>query len=135
MIFVPVRGAHLLITSRRSDLGGRAQELPIDVIAGRRGGDVAAAARASQRRARPRHLARALGCLPLALDHAGAYVKLAMTTFGAYAKSVDKLMAKAPKDAPYPASVAATFALAIDQCDQRMRRRRNPAGLFGLFRS
>jgi tetratricopeptide (TPR) repeat protein len=130
---VPVRGAHLLITSRRSDLGGRAQELPIDVMP--EGEAVTLLQRRARRNDEPgaRHLARALGCLPLALDHAGAYVKLAMTTFGAYAKSVDKLMAKAPKDAPYPASVAATFALAIDNATSECAGAETLLGYLAFF--
>jgi tetratricopeptide (TPR) repeat protein len=111
---VPARGAHLLITSRRSDWGGRAHEVDVDVMTEGEAIDFLQARARRRDEAGARELAKALGCLPLALDHAGAYVKLAMTTFTAYVKSVDRLIAKAPKDAPYPASVAATFSLAIE---------------------
>jgi tetratricopeptide (TPR) repeat protein len=111
---VPVRGAHLLITSRRSDWGGRAQELHVDVMLEDEAVEFLQARSGRKDEPGARHLAKALGCLPLALDHAGAYVKLAMISFSTYAMSVDKLTAKAPRDAPYPASVAATFSLAID---------------------
>jgi tetratricopeptide (TPR) repeat protein len=119
--FLPTRGAHVLVTSRRSDWHGRAHEVAIDVM-----GEEEAVALLQMRGGRKdqagaRRLAQVLGFLPLALDHAGAYVRLAMSSFDAYAKNVDKLLARAPKDAPYPASVAATFALAIDnaiaECD------------------
>jgi len=111
---VPARGAHLLITSRRADWGGRAHEVSVDSMSEQEAAEFLQARSRRRDEAGARELARALGCLPLALDHAGAYVRLAMTTFTAYAKSVDRLIAKAPKDAPYPASVAATFSLAID---------------------
>jgi tetratricopeptide (TPR) repeat protein len=112
--FLPARGAHVLITSRWSDWGGRCHELNVDSLpedeaiaflqtrAGRK--DEAGALK----------LARALGCLPLALDHAGAFVRSAMLSFDAYGRSLEKFLNRAPRDAPYPASVAATFTLAIE---------------------
>jgi hypothetical protein len=60
-------------------------------------------------------LAAALGHLPLALDHAGAYCRLTGSSFDAYREKIDTRIARAPTGAAYPASVAATFALAIEQ--------------------
>ena len=62
-----------------------------------------------------RRLAAALGHLPLALDHAGAYCRLTGSSFDAYREKTDTRIARAPTGAAYPASVAATFALAIEQ--------------------
>ncbi len=118
---LPARGAHVLVTSRRSDWQGRAHEVVVDgmdeaeavmflqVRSGRK--DAAAAGR----------LAHRLGYLPLALDHAGAYVRLSMSSFDSYIKGIDKLLAKAPREATYPASVAATFSLAIDSASRECR--------------
>ena len=52
-------------------------------------------------------LAKALGHLPLALDHAGAFCKLTRTSFAEYAERIDSRITRAPKGANYPASVAA----------------------------
>ena len=61
-----------------------------------------------------RTLAEALGRLPLALDHAAANCKRTQMSFSAYAAKASTLIAAAPRGAPYPRSVAATFDLAID---------------------
>lgn len=111
---MPARGAHVIVTSRRGDWHGRAHEVGIGGMA-----EADAIAFLQARAGRKdengaRKLAQMLDCLPLALDHAGAYIRLSMSSFAAYAKGIDKLLAKAPRDAPYPASVAATFNLAID---------------------
>jgi tetratricopeptide (TPR) repeat protein len=112
--FLPARGAHVLITSRWSDWAGRCHEISVDSLPE----DEAIAflqARAGRKdEAGARTLAQALGCLPLALDHAGAFVRSAMLSFDAYGRSLEKFLSKAPRDAPYPASVAATFTLAME---------------------
>jgi hypothetical protein len=112
---VPAAGARVLITSRWADWMGRAVEMKLDLFgkdaaveflqkrAGRN--DAAGAAR----------LAAALGHLPLALDHAGAYCRLTGSSFDAYREKTDTRIARAPTGAAYPASVAATFGLAIEQ--------------------
>jgi tetratricopeptide (TPR) repeat protein len=111
---LPARGAHVLITSRRSDWGGRGHELEIDSMPE----DEAIAflqARSGRRdEAGARSLVRTLGGFPLALDHAGAFVRSAILSFDAYGHSLEKFLARAPKDAPYPASVAATFSMGIE---------------------
>ena len=111
---LPAAGARVLITSRFSDWSGWADEVSLDVLsvgeavtflesrAGR--GDEAVA----------RTLAEALGRLPLALDHAAATCKRTGMSFGAYSAKASQLIAAAPRGAPYPRSVAATFDLAID---------------------
>jgi hypothetical protein len=58
-------------------------------------------------------LAEALGRLPLALDHAGAYCKRTQVQYGDYAKKASGLINAAPRGAGYPRSVAATFDIAI----------------------
>src|SRR5262245_19431604 len=58
-------------------------------------------------------LSQALGCLPLALDHAAAYCGLTQTSFDDYAATASRLIAELPSGVDYPKSVAATFNLAI----------------------
>ena len=112
---VPSAGARLLITTRWADWGGRSAELSLDVL-----GSESAVELLQNRAERndPRGapaLAAALGCLPLALDHAGAYCRLTGTTFEGYQDKLNRLLARPPKGAPYPASVGATFDLAIEK--------------------
>ena len=112
--WLPSTGARVLITSRFSDWGGVADEVSLDVLPideamaflQARAGRIDAAG--------ARKLAEALGRLPLALDHAAAYCKRTQLGFAAYAAKATGLMAAAPRGAPYPRSVAATFGLAID---------------------
>jgi DNA-binding SARP family transcriptional activator len=112
--FIPPSNASVIITSRWPDWAGRALELKLDVF------DEAAAVEFLQKRtgrldaAGARRLATALGFLPLALDHAGAYCRLSALNFDGYLKRVDAAIAHAPRGATYPASIAATFGLALE---------------------
>jgi tetratricopeptide (TPR) repeat protein len=110
---VPTSGAHVLITTRWSDWFGEAREAPVDVFAR----DVAADyLQARAKRSDPQgalRLAEALGYLPLALDHAGAYCRRTGSSFDAYRGMLADLVAKAPKGTSYPESIFATFDLAI----------------------
>jgi len=114
--FTPAENAHVLITTRRTDWHGEAdEELAVDVfdrdtaiaylMKHAAGGGAEAAGR----------LADALHCLPLALSHARAYCRARNWSFDRYIEKLPELIAEAPKDAPYPASVFATFSLAIEK--------------------
>jgi tetratricopeptide (TPR) repeat protein len=112
---LPSAGARVLITSRFSDWSELADEVALDVLpleeavallqsrTGR--GDAAGAT----------VLAEALGCLPLALDHAAAYCKRTQMQFGDYAAKASSLIDAAPRGAGYPRSIVATFNLAITE--------------------
>jgi tetratricopeptide (TPR) repeat protein len=112
--FLPARGAHVLITSRWSDWGGRCQEVLVDSMPEDEALAFLQTRAGRQDEEEARQLVHALGGLPLALDHAGAYVRSTMSSFQAYRRRLDKLLDKVPKNAPYPASVAATFAMAME---------------------
>ena len=111
---LPAAGARVLITSRFSDWRGWADEVSLDVlpIAEAVAFLMDRAGRSDEAGART--LAEALGRLPLALDHAAATCKRTQMSFAAYAAKASSLIAAAPRGAPYPRSVAATFDLAID---------------------
>jgi tetratricopeptide (TPR) repeat protein len=110
---LPSAGARVLITSRFSDWSELADEVALDLLPleeavallqDRTGRSEAVGAEA---------LAEALGRLPLALDHAGAYCKRTQTSFADYATTVSSLIDAVPRGVGYPKSVAATFGLAI----------------------
>jgi tetratricopeptide (TPR) repeat protein len=112
---VPAAGARVLVTTRWSDWGGQAHEIKLEAL------HPESASTLLQRRAMredpagAERLAAALGHLPLALDHAGAFCKLTRTSFDAYLARIDQRIARAPKGAIYPASVAGTLGLAIEK--------------------
>jgi tetratricopeptide (TPR) repeat protein len=112
---LPSAGARVLITSRFADWSELANEvalgmLPLEqavaLLQNRTGRSDVAGEKA---------LAEALGCLPLALDHAAAYCKRTQMQFGDYAKKASSLIDAAPRGVGYPRSVAATFDLAITE--------------------
>jgi DNA-binding response OmpR family regulator/tetratricopeptide (TPR) repeat protein len=130
---VPTAGARVLITTRWADWGGHAAEVRLGVLASD------AAAEFLQKRAGradvsgARTLAAAVGFLPLALDHAGAYCKLTGMTFAAYSKELDARILRAPKGAAYPASIAATFALAIERAASEHEAAETLLGFFAYI--
>jgi hypothetical protein len=79
-------------------------------------------------------LAKALGYLPLALDHAGAYCALdASMSFDAYREKIDRRIARRPKGALYPDSVAKTFDLAIDKAAAETKAAETLLGFFAYL--
>jgi tetratricopeptide (TPR) repeat protein len=95
-----LHGGHILITSRLTGWGGSVRTMSLDVIPL----DDAVAlllqkANEGGRQPRPddaekaRVLATELGCLPLAITHAGAYVRWGNKTFDRYLSEFDKALA------------------------------------------
>jgi hypothetical protein len=128
---LPSAGARVLITSRFSDWSGLADEVALTILA-----PVEAVAFLEDRAGRKdaagaRALAEAVGCLPLALDHAAAFCKRTQASFAEYASKASGLIAKAPRDAMYPRSVAATFDLAISDAEARCSAAEQVMGFLG----
>jgi hypothetical protein len=124
---LPSAGARVLITSRFSDWSGLADEVALTILAPEE-----AAAFLQDRAGRKdatgaRALAEALGCLPLALDHAAAFCKRTQASFAEYANKASSFIAKAPRDAMHPRSVAATFDLAIGEAEARCSAAEQPS--------
>ena len=109
----PKTSAHILITSRWPRWQGHAQELPVDVFPEATAMDFLLAERPHETREAAGRLAAALGHLPLALSHARAYCAETNLSFDDYARRLSELIQEAPEDAEYPATVFATFSLAI----------------------
>ena len=132
--FTPADNAHVLITTRRTDWHGETDdELAVDVfdrdtaiaylLKQARNGDADAAGR----------LADALHCLPLALSHARAYCWARNWSFDRYIARLPELIDEAPKDAPYPASVFATFSLAIENAAKECAEAETLMALLAFF--
>ncbi len=112
---VPSGGARILITTRWTNWYGRAHPIEVDVLKEKEAANLLLKITGSNDRDGATRLADTLGCLPLALDHAGAYIRLTGLSFDQYAQRALDLISKAPKGVNYPNSVAATFGLAIEQ--------------------
>ena len=130
---IPSSGARVIITSRWADWSGRAAELRLDAF------EEDVAVEFLQKRAGrndpngAQRLARALGRLPLALDHAGAYCKLTASSFASYLARIDVRIARAPKGVAYPASIAATFGLAVEAAAQQHNAAESLLGAFAFL--
>ena len=119
--YLPKAGVgHVILTTRHSDWSGTAEEIRVDVLpldkaiaflfrrAGRRDKDGA------------ERLARELGCLPLALDQAGTYVRQSGLTFDGYIelyrRQRSELMRRGALDKTrYPETVATTWNISFDR--------------------
>ena len=111
---LPPGGAQVLITSRFSDWSGWAEEVAIGEL------PLSEAVSYLQRRtarvdpAGAKLLAQHLGCLPLALEHAGAWCKDGGLSFEEYRTRANEMIRLKPRGSRYPASVFATASLAYD---------------------
>jgi tetratricopeptide (TPR) repeat protein len=128
--FRPSKGAPLLITTRHPDWGGQANELEIDVL--ERGEAIDFLLKRTDRSddGGAALLAEALGYLPLALDHAGAYVTSAAISLSEYARRYQDLIARAPKGS---LSTAATFDLAIEKAKEDCEDAEKMLGFFSVM--
>ena len=111
----PASSAHVLVTTRWQDWYGHAEDVPVDVFER----DLAVrflldATRHTDHEAAGR-LADGLGRLPLALDHAAAYMRRAGIDFDTYGRLAADLLQKAPKGVGYAKPVFATFELAASK--------------------
>ena len=130
---LPRAGAHMLVTTRWPDWQGRAAAVPLGVFAP----DEAVAfllARTGRTDAQgAAALARDLGHLPLALDHAAAYCRRTGVAFETYRALLPDLIKRAPKDADYSADVYATFSLAIERAAADCAEAEKLTGLLAWF--
>jgi len=123
----PSKGAKLLITTRHPDWGGYATELEIDVLEPSEATEFLLRRTDRTDSKGAADLAATLGYLPLALDHAGAYVVSAAINFDEYTRRYQELITKAPKGS---LSTAATFDLAIKRAKELDE---NSEKLLGVF--
>jgi tetratricopeptide (TPR) repeat protein len=132
--FTPANNADVLVTTRRTDWHGEADdELAVDVfdretaiaylLAHARNGGAEAAGR----------LADALQCLPLALSHARAYCWDRNLGFDRYIALLAEVIGEKPKDARYPHSVFVTFNLAVERAAEKCAEAETLMALLAFF--
>jgi len=102
-LLTPATNAHVLITTRRTNWDGEAEELPVDVFD--RDTAINFLVQDDSDREAAGRLADALDRLPLALSHARAYCRARKMTFDRYIANLPKLVDQVPRNAQYPASV------------------------------
>jgi tetratricopeptide (TPR) repeat protein len=130
---LPKRGAKVLITSRHPGWNRQAMPLRVDAMAEDDAVALLQAVAEREDEAGARRLARELGCLPLALDQAGAYARETQISFDDYAAQVGELLGRGSGNPDYPESVAATFALAIAKAAQNAPAAEAVIGLFAWY--
>lgn len=117
--FFPAAGARVLITTRRTNWHQLATTVRLNTLDELEACRLLLATSGLKDNRGAIRLAKALGHLPLALYHAGAYVKDAGLTFGDYIARLDKLIGKGADEDDDSASVAATFTLAIERATDK----------------
>jgi len=122
-------GGQVLVTSRNRDWAGAAEVLDVDALGEDEAVEYLLGRTGETERAAALSLARALGCLPLALEKAGAYVAQSpgfgladyLEMFQAReiqlrARTGEPDVGDPPR--PYPAAVAVTCTLAVERVEE-----------------
>ncbi len=132
---LPRAGAHLLVTTRWPDWRGKVAAVPLGVFAPGEAVDflLARTGRADANAAVA--LARDLGYLPLALDHAAALCIETGESFEDYRQRLPEWIALAPESADYPQTVFATFSLAIEHAAAKCPEAEKHMGILAWFAS
>ena len=117
----PKGGAKVLLTSRQSHFTN--QITPIEINSWPLGDAISYLTDESGRtfeETEATTLAETLGCMPLALSHAAAFLRQNHAiTIENYLKNIEAYLSKAPENAGYPDAVFATYQTAIDDCETR----------------
>jgi tetratricopeptide (TPR) repeat protein len=116
---LPTAGTTVLITSRFPEWRRWAEQVALDALPLEEAVALLEKLTVRDDATGAKTLADALGCLPLALDHAAAYCGLTQMSFSDYAATASMLIAELPSGVGYPNSVAATFNLAIAEAATR----------------
>lgn len=117
----PKGGARILLTSRQCNFSN--QITPIEVSSWPLGEAISYLQDESGRtfdETQSTTLAKTLGCMPLALSHAAAFLRQNHAiSIENYLKNIEKYLNKAPVNADYPDAVFATYQTAIDKCEEK----------------
>ena len=115
----PSTGAHVLITSKWPDWRNTAHEILLDVFTTGMSSSFLLEHTGQTDKKAAEHLANALGCLPLALDHAASFCRRTGMGFRSYTNLLEDLVERAPRGATYPDSVGASVELALNEAISR----------------
>lgn len=120
---VPPDGTRLLVTSRSGAWSGWAEQVTLDGLhpdeavgllkarSGRSGEQPSAAG-----------LAEALGCFPLALEHAAAFCRVSGATFSEYRSRIAEMVRLVPQGARYGGSIYASVGIGYDTASTDAKR-------------
>ena len=121
--FAPKGGAQVLLTSRESTFSTNVKTIPVDswpleeaiqYLRNESGRDLTDS--------EAEKIAKALGCMPLALSHTAAFLRENKARLPeTYLKNIDTWLNKAPEHADYPAPVYATYQESIQICEQKAK--------------
>lgn len=128
-----LQGGHVLLTGRLARWGAEVEVLELDVLEEGDAVSFLLARTETRRRTAPdderqaHTLAQELGCLPLALEQAGAFIAERRLTFAAYLATWREKREKVltwfdPRVSHYPASVATTWQTSFDRLSEPARR-------------
>lgn len=116
---------HILVTSRNPAFGGVAHPLKIDKLTSAEAEEFLQKRTQRSEPEAAAALAEALGCLPLALEHAGAYVEKTATTLSDYLKIFNTrqtdILNRATQPEGYDATVATTWELSFIELESRSK--------------
>jgi hypothetical protein len=133
--FTPPENAHILYTTRLANWFAEADDLPVGVFPRETAIDFLLAFAPGQDREAAGRLADALGCLPLALDHARALIRARGWSFDRYREQLAGLLGTMPKDSAsdYPNTVHATYSLAMDRAREECAAAQTLMGLIAHY--
>lgn len=121
--YLPVGGTgHLLVTSRNPAFGGVARPLKVEKMSEDEAVEFLLKRSQQDDRTAATALAKELGYLPLALEHAGAYVEETGTAISNYLKTFHSrqkdVLARAKRPTGYDATVATTWEISFREVEK-----------------
>jgi Tfp pilus assembly protein PilF len=112
---------HLIITSRNRNWTGLAKSLSVTSLPLEKAMEFLLKRTASQDEATAKALAETLGCLPLALEQASAFIETSGRTMTHYLELFEKrqreLMQRGNSSTEYPATVATTWSISFQKIE------------------
>lgn len=128
-------GARLLITTRASGWQERAAEFRLDLMTPEAAAEFLLKLSGQEDRDGAAGLAKVLGYLPLALNLAGAYVKLTGITFDQYTSLYRELIGRTPNGIARQENVNGTFGLAVERAAAECPEVETLLGFFAMLDS
>jgi tetratricopeptide (TPR) repeat protein len=123
--YLPQGGGHVLVTSRNPAFGTVAHPLKVKAMEPREAAEFLLRRTSQADKKAAKDLAKELGYLPLALEHAAAYIEKTGTTIPAYLELFKKrqkdILARAERPEGYHATVATTWELSFAELEKQSK--------------